>query len=112
MLPFVLRHKGDVGIARNVHAIEWLKTEIIGQLGSLFGALMTAKEDAVVDSMAAIVSCCYLLARRVGIRFSRVDARIDQRLRSTARSEHQLETWYGDLTALMDYRDDAEKGRG
>lgn len=111
MLPEVLKHKGDVGIARNVHAIEWLKTEIIGELGKLFGALMTAKEDAVVDSMAAIVSCCYLLARRVGISFSRIDARIDQRLRSTARNEHQLETWYGDLTALMDYREDAEKGR-
>ncbi len=106
----MIRPKDDTGIAKNVHAIEWLKTEITRQLGSLFRALMTAREDAVVDCMAAIASCCYLLARRLGISFSRVDARIDQRLRSAVRDDHQLETWYGDLSALVDYRDE-QRGR-
>ena len=106
----VPRQKGETGIAKNVHAIEWLKAEISSQVGSLFRGLLAAREDAVVDSMAAIISCCYLLARRLGISFSRVDAKIDQRLRSSARDDHQLETWYGDLSSLMEYRE-GEGGR-
>ena len=103
------RENRDVGIAKNVRAIEWLKAEILSRLGQLSRSLLDAEEDAVVESMAAIVSCVYLLARRVGITFSRLDARVDQRLRDSIRSGHQLESWYGDLSALTQYR--KEKGR-
>jgi len=104
--PTVLPRKetGDVGIAKNAHAIEWLKAEMAAHLGSLFRALVAAKEDAVVKVLAALISCSYLLARRMGVSFARLDSRIDQHLRSNVRNDHQLETWYGDLSALLKYR--------
>ncbi len=95
-----------------MHAIEWLKTELTAQLGGLFRAMLSARKDAVIECLAAIISCSYLLARRLGVGFRRVDARIDQRLHSSIQDDHQLETWYGDLSALQDYRKSERKGRG
>lgn len=98
-----------MGIAKNAHAIEWLKAEMVAHLGKVFRALIAAKEDVVVEVLAALISCAYLLARRVGVSFGRLDARIDQHLRNNVRNDHQLETWYGDLSALLQYRDE-ERG--
>ncbi len=107
----MLGPKEEPGIAKNVHAIEWLKTELATQLGGLYRALLSARKDAVVECLAAIISCSYLLARRLGVSFRRIDARIDQRLHSSIRDEHQLETWYGDLSTLVEYREGQKKGR-
>lgn len=75
------------------------------QLARLFRALMGAREDAVLRALAALVACAYVLARRLGLSFSRLDGAVDQHLSANVKNEHQLETWYGDLSALKDYRD-------
>ena len=96
----------EIDIARNIRAIEWLKAEIIDGIASLMKALLKNGEDAIVDALAAIVISCYLLGRRLGFGFNRVDERVMQKLESEIEAEHELEQWYGDLSLLRRYREE------
>ena len=94
---------GNVHIAKNVKVMEWLKTEIIEHVGSLFKGLYYGKETFIIDSMASLLIAIYVLARRVGIPFHKLEKAVMEKLQDHKRDGHEIEEWYGDLSILEQY---------
>ncbi len=96
-------------IARNIKVIEWLKTELIGTVSALFKAMLKNSEEAIEDALASMVVTIYVLARRLGINFSQLDVRVESKVRNGIKEKHEIEDWYGDLTALLKYLSDQKR---
>ncbi len=96
-------HSKDMDVAKNIRAIDWLKAELASSVGSLFRAMHRGGEDLVCQSLANILVIVYLLSRRLGIGFARLDQGVEKTLGSNLEAGHSLEKWYGDLTALRTY---------
>lgn len=97
----------DVG--RNARAVEWLKAEAVAALGDALRAVAANREDGVLDGLAQVVVASYLLARRLGMPYARLDLKIDGLLDANVEQAHQLEHWYGDMSSLRAHR---RSGRG
>ncbi|PKM80420.1 MAG: hypothetical protein CVU89_13735 [Firmicutes bacterium HGW-Firmicutes-14] len=95
-----------VDITRNIRVIEWLKTELVGTVAALFKAMMKNSEEAIEDALASMVVTVYVMARRLGISFARLDVRVESKIRNAVKEKHEVEDWYGDLTAFLKYRSD------
>ncbi|HWJ02558.1 MAG TPA: MazG-like family protein [Verrucomicrobiae bacterium] len=93
----------DIDVVKNHRVIEWLKAELVGSVGGLFKAIIGGGEDIVADCLARIITSTYLLGRRLGLSFARIDLKMEQNLRSSIAAEHEIEEWYGDLSALASY---------
>ncbi len=96
----------ELDIARNARAVEWLEAELVHETGSLLHALVKNNGDAAVESLAAVVISAYLLARRLGYGFNRLDASIRARLQASLEQDHELEQWYGDISELLRHERD------
>ncbi|HWI54771.1 MAG TPA: MazG-like family protein [Desulfobacteria bacterium] len=96
-------------IARNIKVIEWLKTELIGTVSAVFKAMLKNSEEAIEDALASMVVTIYVLARRLGINFSQLDVRVEGKVRNGIKEKHEIEDWYGDLTALLKYLSDKKR---
>ncbi|MHB1420377.1 MAG: MazG-like family protein [Bacillota bacterium] len=93
----------EIDITKGIKAIEWLKAELVGTLGSLFKALVRGSEDLVVDSLAGLIMNVFLLGKRMGISFARIDLQVENKVQQCLEEDHQVEKWYGDLSALLNY---------
>jgi hypothetical protein len=93
----------DVDIARNIKIIEWLKTDLITSISALFRALLRGSEDRMLDALASLVLTCYVLSRRLGISFSRLDLKMEAKLRQGIEEGHEVEKANGDLSRLLGY---------
>jgi hypothetical protein len=93
----------DFDIARNIKAIEWLKTEIVIDAGQIGRALLNGKDELVLESIADSILCCYLLARRLGVSFSKLESAVEGRARMAGMQGHELEQWYNDLSSLAEH---------
>lgn len=93
----------DIHIARQLKMIEWLKAELVAAVGNLFKALARKSEDAILDALAALVIGCYFLGKRLGISYTKLDAAVDKELHSPQLQDHEIETWYGDVSNLKTY---------
>lgn len=98
-----------VDIARNIKVIEWLKNELIGTVSALFKAMLKNSEEAIEDALASMVVTIYVLARRLGINFSQLDVKVESKVRNGIKEKHEIEDWYGDLTALLKYLSDKKR---
>lgn len=90
----------EFDIARNIKAIEWLRTEIVVNAGQVCRALQSARDDVVLQALANIMLSCYLLARRLGASFSSLEAELQKRTNQAQADSHELEQWYSDLSNL------------
>lgn len=93
----------DFDIARNIKAIEWLKTEIVINAGQVCRSLLDAKDELVMQSLANIMLSCYLLARRLGFSYRLLDEEVQKRAQDIQASGHELEKWYSDLSSLAEH---------
>jgi len=93
----------DFDIARNIKAIEWLKTEIVVNAGQVCRALLMAKDEIVMQALANIMLSCYLLGKRLGVSFSRLEAAVQTRSVAAMEDGHELEQWYNDLSSLSEH---------
>ena len=97
-------YNGDIDITRNIRVIEWLKTELLGEITSLFRALANGMKDEVhekaADAISNMIMICYLLARRLGVTYNAVDMKIENKIKLGIIEEHEVEKWYGDLSEL------------
>ncbi len=93
----------DFDIARNIKAIEWLKTEIVINAGQVCRALLTAKDELVMQALANIMLSCYLLGKRLGVSFSKLEASVQKRAVTAMTDGHELEQWYSDLSSLSEH---------
>jgi len=98
-----------VDIARNIRVIEWLKTELISTVAALFKAMVKNSEEAIADALASMVVTVYVLARRLGVSFAQLDVRIESKIKNAISEKHEVEGWYGDLTALLKYLGDKKR---
>ena len=90
-------------ILRKMRLIEWLKAELITQVGSLYQAMAKNSEQAICDSLAGLVANCYILARRLGITFDSLDRAVLKKVEQNIKSEHEVEKWFGDFSEYQQY---------
>lgn len=96
----------DLDIARNVRAIEWLRTEIVAHVANLFKAMWQNRDEFILDALAGLVMAAYLLGKRVGIKYSRLENKVFLKLKASIIEDHEIEKWYGDMTSLLHYWQD------
>ncbi|MGI5853498.1 MAG: MazG-like family protein [Bacillota bacterium] len=101
---------GEIDIARNIRTIEWLKTELIGGIANLCKAMLKGGQELIKDALAGIIMTSYLLGRRIGISFSKMDLRLAEKLAANIAEPHEIEEWYGDFSALKVYLEDKNRG--
>lgn len=93
----------DLNIARNVRTIDWLRTEILDYVANLFKAMWQNREELMLDALAGLIMAAFLLGKRLGISFSRLENKLLAKLKASALEGHEIEKWYGDMTSLLDY---------
>jgi len=91
----------DIGIAKNIRVVEWLKADLITSLSVLYKGMLRGSEERLQDALAGLIITCYVLARRLGFSFARLELKIETRLRQSIEEDHELERWYSDLSALL-----------
>ncbi|NLB73281.1 MAG: hypothetical protein GX795_04555 [Firmicutes bacterium] len=92
-----------VDIARNIKTIEWLKTELITGISSLFRGMLKNSDELIADSLANIVVGCYLLGKRLGLPYGALDGKIAEKVKANLEQGHEIEAWYGDFSLLNRY---------
>jgi len=85
-------------ILRKMRLIEWLKAELITQVGQLYQAMAKNSELAISEGLAGIVVACYILARRLGIAFDSLDRGVLKKVEQNIKNEHEVEKWFGDFS--------------
>lgn len=103
-----MRYNGDneVSITKNIKVIEWLKCELLNTISSLFDALLNSTklgQEAILDILANIIFVTYLLAKRLGISYEKLDSRIKDKVKLGIVEDHKIEKWYGDLGDLLNH---------
>jgi hypothetical protein len=91
----------ESGIARNIRVVEWLKADLLTSVSALFRGMLRGGEEHLVDALAGLIITCYVLGRRLGINFSRLDLKLESKLRQNIEENHELEKWYSDLSLLL-----------
>lgn len=87
-------------VARNARTLEWLKAELAGGVAASLRGMARGDAEAILDGLSDVLIYCYLLARRLGVHLQRVDLRAHHKLAVNVGANHQLEQWYGDLSAV------------
>lgn len=89
-------HESD--IFRKLRFIEALKAELVVEVGHFYHAVAENREQVMREALASIVISCYVLARRLGISFSGLEAAIHGKLEQNIEREVDAEKMYGDLS--------------
>ena len=93
-----------MGISTNMRAIDTIKSEILSEVAQLHRTLAECDEingyDDVSDEIATIIAMDYILARRLGIGFGAVDAKINELLGIAVDNNHELELEFSDMSEL------------
>lgn len=95
-------------ITRNNRIIEMLKSELLSSVAHLFSKLAddycdNIKETAL-DTLSNVIIISYLLSRRLGVDYSLLEKDISAKIRLGLVQEHETEKYFGDLSALYDFR--------
>ncbi|NLY42658.1 MAG: hypothetical protein GX066_01530 [Clostridiaceae bacterium] len=94
----------EIDITRNIKMIEWLKSELLTDIAGLFKGLANGvkddTQDLLAETLSNIIMISYLLARRLGISYSVIDIKMEDKLRLGVLDNHELEKCYGDLSEL------------
>lgn len=93
----------DVDLARRAKVIEWLKTEVVDHVAHLLKGIWEGSHARMLDALASLVSCGYILGRRLGISHKSLDEAILEKMKKHRADGHQLEDWYGDISALEEH---------
>jgi len=93
----------DMDLAKRVKVIEWLKTEIIDQSARLLKGIWEGSQAKTVDALASLISSGYILGRRLGVSYRSLDEAIMDKMKQHKAEGHQLEDWYGDISALDEH---------
>ena len=87
-----------------MRAIEELKVNLLQAQWLIQHGTLNGEEDKMLQGLADFVGMSYLLARRLGFDFSRLDRVLLQRLEEIKQTdEMNLEKQWGDLSLLLSY---------
>lgn len=93
----------DSDILRRLRFIEWLKAELAAHLAALLHALAKNSERAIAEALAGLVVTSYVLARRLGLDFEKLDSEIGAWLARYSAKEHDVDKWTADYAELERY---------
>ncbi|MHB8916867.1 MAG: MazG-like family protein [Desulfocucumaceae bacterium] len=96
-------------IAKNIRIVEWLKADLITSLSALYKGMLRGSEERLLEALSGIIVTCYVLGRRLGFSFSRIDVAVEAKLRQGVEESHEVEKWYGDLSMLLAYLVDRKR---
>ncbi|MFZ5597851.1 MAG: MazG-like family protein [Bacillota bacterium] len=91
------------GIAKNIQIVEWLKADLITSVSVLYKGMVAGNEERLLDALSGIIITSYVLGRRIGYNFSKIDKAMEARLRQGIEETHEVEKRYGDLTMLLSH---------
>lgn len=85
-------------------AIEELKVELLKAQWMVQHGALHASEVEILDSLSKLVGLSYLLSRRLGFDFSRLDRVLYKQMAEWQEDDYlYLETEWGDLSLLLGY---------
>jgi len=107
----------DIDITRNIKIIEWLKSELLQDVSSLFKILINGMREEVHDSISEtlsnIILISYLLGKRLGISYNAIELKIENKVKLGLIENHDVEKHYGDLSELAKHLNSSRaKNRG
>ena len=101
-----MEEKKDIDIIKNVKIVEWLKSELLTAVASLFAILtkgvQNTKED-ILDIISNIILVTYLLGKRLGLSYGSINLKIQNKIKLGLLEENKLEKWFGDLSDLQEF---------
>ncbi|MFZ5353939.1 MAG: MazG-like family protein [Bacillota bacterium] len=106
----MFNHETD--ITKNIKVIEFLKSELLTAVATLHQTLLKGTkvtQEALVDILANLILVTYLLGKRLGVAYSVIDSKIQDKIRIGMLEDHETEKWYGDLSDLGDYLKKSKK---
>lgn len=89
--------------------VNWLKADMVDNLGALLKSLLETGNDATVDALANLIIDSYVIGRRAGVNFQVIDMRIKHRINSSINDLSDLDQVYGDLLQLQSYLEGKEQ---
>lgn len=95
----------DLDIAKNIKLIEWMRTELLDNVSGLFRGFQQGSEVLLRDCLVNIVILCYLLAKRLGLRYSQFDDLIVNRIKDNEIPAQNTDVWQTDLAILEQHFD-------
>lgn len=94
----------EVDIVKCSKAIEELKVEMLKAQWMVQHGTLNASEAQILESLARLIGVSYLLARRLGFDFSRLDRVLYKQMEEWQRENlFNLESEWGDLSLLLSY---------
>ncbi|MBF8982307.1 MazG-like family protein [Lutibacter sp. B2] len=104
----MLHGNRNIDITKNIRIIEWLKSELLTTIASLYEILLKGERETqtvLIDILSNIIFVTYILGKRLGVSFSRIDMKIEDKIRLGILENHKLEDWHGDLSDLKQHFD-------
>jgi len=94
----------EVDVVKGVNAIEELKVDLLQAQWRVQHGTLTGAEMEILEGLADLVGLSYLLTRRLGYDFARLDRVLLQRLDAwRTQDKADLEQWWGDISMLLSY---------
>ena len=94
----------EIDIVKNSRAVERLKAEMLKAHWLVQNGTATASEEQILEGLAKTVGLSYLLARRLGFDFSRVDRVLYKQVEQWRLDDDLvIEQEWGDCGQLKDY---------
>lgn len=94
----------EVDFVRGLKAIEELKVELLKAQWTFQQGTVNGSEAEMLQGLADVVALSYLLTRRIGFDFSKLDRTLLQRLEEWKINDKlRLETQWGDISLLLSY---------
>ncbi|MDA8229509.1 MAG: MazG-like family protein [Desulfitobacterium hafniense] len=94
----------EVDVVKGLRAIEELKVEMLEANWRFQHGILNGSEADILEGLAELVGLSYLVTRRLGYDFSRLDRTLLQKLENWKDSEKtNLEEHWGDLSLLLSY---------
>ncbi|KAB3530307.1 hypothetical protein F8154_14040 [Alkaliphilus pronyensis] len=95
--------KNNIDIGKNIKMIEFLKCELLNSTAMLFETMIKGVrngQEELLEVLANIILVTYSLGKRIGIDYSAIDKKVQEKAKLHMLQDHHLEKWYGELTSL------------
>ncbi|MEF9935321.1 MAG: MazG-like family protein [Clostridium sp.] len=101
-------NKESFDIIGNMNTIDSYKTCLVGFVADLFSTMHksrgnTAYNDEIIDEIADIIICSYLISKRISISYDKIDKRIMDKLKVGLLEDNESERREHDYASLIAY---------
>lgn len=96
----------EIDIIKNMKTIEWLKVQLLNNIGSLYATLASGENNTkenLEDLISNQILNSYLLGKRLGLSYEGIQSALKENIKINLIEEHKIEKWYGDLSVLLEF---------